>query len=281
MGIDLHGAADLHCHFGPDPHYERSIDALDAAKEAAAAGHAAVVLKSHSYPTAALATIIRRSLPDLEVFGGVCCDYEVGGMNPAAVETSLLLGGKIVWLPTMSSKQDWDTGVGAQVGLTGPGISVLDDDGNLTAETNEIMDLIASHGAILATGHVTKEEHFAVTKAFAGRGTVLVTHAMEELAGPNLNIAECVELADLGAHIELCALTCQGYLATRAPAEIAACIDAVGADRVTLGSDFGQARNLPPAAGLQTYADALFDEGVKEADIHKMVSVNPVRVLGL
>jgi hypothetical protein len=26
--IDLAGAADLHCHFGPDAHRERSVDAL-------------------------------------------------------------------------------------------------------------------------------------------------------------------------------------------------------------------------------------------------------------
>ena len=33
---------------------------------------------------------------------------------------------------------------------------------------------------------------------------------------------------------------------------------AVGIERVTLGTDFGQASNEPPAAGMQTFADALF-----------------------
>ena len=31
MSVDLAGAADLHCHFGPDPHRERSVDAFEAA----------------------------------------------------------------------------------------------------------------------------------------------------------------------------------------------------------------------------------------------------------
>ena len=34
VSVDLTGAADLHCHFGPDPHRERSVDAFEAAREA-------------------------------------------------------------------------------------------------------------------------------------------------------------------------------------------------------------------------------------------------------
>ena len=71
--IDLTGAADLHCHFGPDAHRERSVDALDAARDAAAARHAAVVLKSHDYPTAALAAVVDRVIDGVRVSGGICC----------------------------------------------------------------------------------------------------------------------------------------------------------------------------------------------------------------
>jgi Family of unknown function (DUF6282) len=56
--VDLTGAADLHCHFGPDAYRERSVDALEAARDAAGARHSALVLKSHDYPTAALATVV-------------------------------------------------------------------------------------------------------------------------------------------------------------------------------------------------------------------------------
>ena len=38
-------------------------------------------------------------------------------------------------------------------------------------------------------------------------------------------------------------------------------------ERVTLGTDFGQKINPRPAAGLQTYADALFAEGLTEAEM--------------
>ncbi len=279
--VDLTGAADLHCHFGPDAHRERSVDALEAARDAASAGHAAVVLKSHDYPTAALATIVDRVVDGVRVFGGICCDREVGGVNPAAVEAALRIGARIVWLPTLSSHQDQLNGVGPALGIPGPGISVVDEGGALLPETLAVLDLVAEHDAILATGHVTRDEHLAVTRAFGGRGKVLVTHALEELAGPNLSVADCIELGDLGANIELCALTCIGALATRDPADMAAAADAIGVDRCTLATDYGQRANARPATGFQTYADALVAAGLDEADVRRMACTNPLALLGL
>lgn len=279
MPVDLTGAADLHAHFGPDPHRARSVTGLEAAQQAAAAGHAAIVLKSHDTPSAGLAAALDPLVDGLAVFGGVCCDHEIGGMNAAAIEVALRLGARIVWLPTLSSAQDVANGVAAQLGIPGPGLRVTDADDRLTPETEAILDLVAEFDAVLATGHVSAAEHLAVTRAYAGRGKVLVTHAMEELAGPNLDAAQCAELASLGAHIELCALTCVGALATRPVDDLVACIRAVGVERVTLGTDFGQGLNEPPAAGLQTYADALFAAGLTEADIRRMACTNPNALL--
>jgi Family of unknown function (DUF6282) len=279
--IDLTGAADLHCHFGPDAHRERSVDALEAARDAADAGHAAVVLKSHDYPTAALAAIVDTVVDGVRVFGGICCDREVGGVNPAAVETALRLDAKIVWLPTLTSHQDQLNGVGAQLGIPGPGLSVVDDDGALLPETLAVLDLVEDAGAILATGHVTWEEHLTVTKEFGTRGQMLVTHALEELAGPNLSIEQCVELADLGATIELCALTCLGALATRPPQVMAAAARTIGVGRCTLATDFGQKANVPPAEGFQSFADALAAEGLAEGELRTMACTNPCELLGI
>jgi hypothetical protein len=279
--IDLTGAADLHCHFGPDAHRERSVDALDAARDAAAARHAAVVLKSHDYPTAALAAIVDRVVDGVRVFGGICCDREVGGVNPAAVETALRVGAKIVWLPTLTSRQDQLNGIGEQLGIPGPGLSVVDDDGTLSSDTHAVLDLVAAHDAILATGHVTWLEHLEVTKEFGRRGKVLVTHAMEELAGPNLTVEQCTELADLGATIELCALTCLGALATRPPGEMARAASTIGAERCTLATDYGQKANVRPAPGFQDFADALLAEDLDERAIRRMACDNPCALLGL
>jgi hypothetical protein len=282
MSVDLTGAADLHCHFGPDPHRARSVDAFEAASEAGAAGHRAVVLKSHDSPTPSLAWAVQRAVGDaISVFGGICCDREIGGVNPAAVEVALGLGARIVWLPTLSSRQDFENGVAAQLGIPGPGIVVTDRDDQLLAETHDVLALVKEHDAILATGHVSAAEHYAVVRAFARSGKVLVTHATEDLAGPNLTPAQCRELADLGAWIELCAMTCIGGLATRTVAEMVETVRAVGVARVTLGTDFGQKINPHPAAGLQTYADALYAEGLSEDEIRRMACANPCELLGV
>jgi hypothetical protein len=217
----------------------------------------------------------------IRVFGGICCDREVGGINPAAVEAALATGARVAWLPTLSSEQDQRNGVAAQLGIPGPGLRVTGGDGELTTDARAVLDLVAEHDAVLATGHIGADEHLAVAEAFGRRGRLLVTHAMEELAGPDLTIAQCVELADLGATIELCAMTCIGGLATRKPAELAACARAVGPERCTLATDYGQQVNPHPAAGLQQWADALVSEGLSGAEVRRMACANPAALLGL
>ena len=282
MSVDLTGAADLHCHFGPDAHRERSVDAFEAADEAKTAGHRAVVLKSHDFPTASLAWAVQHEAGDgISVYGGICCDREIGGVNPAAVEVALGLGARIVWLPTLSSRQDFENGIAAQLGLPGPGLVVTDADDALLPETRDVLALVREHDAILATGHVSAAEHYAVVKDFARTGKVLLTHATEDLAGPKLSAQQCRELAELGAWVELCAMTCIGAFATKSIGEMIETITAVGTDRVTLGTDYGQKVNPHPAAGLQTYADALFAEGLTETEIRTMACTNPCALLGI
>ena len=241
MSVDLTGAADLHCHFGPDPHRARSVDAFEAAREAAAADHRAIVLKSHDSPTASLAWAVQRDVGDaISVFGGICCDREVGGMNPAAVEVALGLGARIVWLPTLSSRQDFDNGVAAQLGIPGPGIVVTDADGELLPETHEVLALVREHDAVLATGHVSAAEHYAVVREFARTGKVWSPTRPRISRARSSTPRSAAELADLGAWIELCAMTCIGGLATKTVGQMVETIRAVGVERVTLGTDFGQ-----------------------------------------
>jgi hypothetical protein len=279
VSVDISGAIDLHCHFGPDAHRERSVTALEAAAQARDAGHAAVLLKSHTEPTAQLARIVADAVDGIDVYGGVCCDHEIGGLNPAAVETALGLGGRIVWLPTLSSRQDVVNGVAAQLGIPGPGLVVVDDDGAILPVVEEIAALCRDHGAVLATGHTSAEEHAAVARAFGRRQPVLVTHAMEDMVGPKLNAPELAELADLGAWIELCALTCVGALATRPVADLAGAARLVGPERCTLASDYGQAMNVAPVEGLQMFADLMAAEGVGADAIRTMVVANPAALV--
>jgi hypothetical protein len=279
--VGLDGAADLHCHFGPDPRFERTVDALGAARDAAAAGHAAVVLKSHDEPTASLAHAVDEMVEGVAVYGGVCCDREIGGLNPVAVEVALRLGAKIVWLPTLSSQQDVENGLAAYLGMPLQGLRVIDDDGALLPDTQHIIDLVGEHGAVLATGHISTEEHFAVAQAAVGRASVLATHVREGHSGPDLSIEECRALADLGVTLELVAATCLSSHASRSLDDVIDTIKAIGPEHFTLATDYGGKGKPRPAPGFASYVDELWSAGVSERDLRCMACDNPQRLLGL
>jgi hypothetical protein len=279
--IVLDGAIDLHCHFGPEtvigvPH---SVDAFEAARDAAELGFAAIVLKSHDFPSNAVAYAVAQSVDDVVVHGSICCDFCVGGLNPAAVETALRDGAAIVWLPTISSQQDVINGVAAMLNIPGPGIELLDDAGRLRDEVEEILALVAQYDAIAATGHTSAAEHFALARNFAHRGRLVVTHAMNAGAGPHLSVQDCIELAELGAYIELAAATC---MAGHGPSvgEVVKAIEAIGYEQIVLSTDYGWNAELPrPAPGLHEYVDALWELGAPEAHLRNMTCDNPARLL--
>src|SRR5262249_21186755 len=186
-------------------------------------------------------------------------DFCIGGVNPGAVETALRDGAAIVWMPTISSQQDVENGVAALLKIPGPGIQLLDDQDRLRPEVSEVLDLIAQYDAIAATGHTSTAEHFALACEFAGRGRLVVTHAMNARAGPPLTMAECVELAELGAYIELAAATCMDSHGPSA-FDVVKAIGKIGPERVVLSTDYGWNAALPrPAAGMQSYVDTLWE----------------------
>src|ERR1041385_4988127 len=80
----LNGVIDIHAHSDPDS-TARSIDAIDLAKLAKSRGMRGLVLKNHYESTAALAYIVRKEVPGIEIFGGIDLNLTVGGINPEAV----------------------------------------------------------------------------------------------------------------------------------------------------------------------------------------------------
>src|SRR5512136_2667235 len=98
----LRGAIDMHLHPGPDM-FPCRVDALEAAKQARQVGMRAIVIKNHTYPTTPLAMMVAQLVPEVAVFGSICLDDDIGGLNADAVEKHAGMGARVVWMPTFSS----------------------------------------------------------------------------------------------------------------------------------------------------------------------------------
>jgi hypothetical protein len=274
----IHGSIDMHVHMAPDPHIARSVDAFQAAAQAEAAGMRAIVLKSHDYPTTPLATVVGQHFHKVAVIGSLCLDFAVGGLNPAAVEVSALLGSRVVWMPTFSAAYDMK-----KRGLGPGGISIVDERGNVLPVVIDILKIIKQNEMVVATGHVGIGEISALLDEARklGISKIVITHALEPRFGATLSVEQQKQMAAKGAYIEhtyLSTLPSGGGIGSKSLVEA---IRAVGAEHCILTTDLGQKENPPPAEGMKAAIATLLDCGLGEDDITVMLKTNPARLLVL
>ncbi|MBS1678998.1 MAG: hypothetical protein JST08_16595 [Actinobacteria bacterium] len=287
----LRGAVDLHIHPSPSP-YPRRVDAIGAAEAAARHGMRAIVLKSHHSDTAMLIDAFAdRGLAEIPVTvkGGVVLNSQVGGINPHAVALSLAMGGRIVWLPTISAPPHIaSTGHAfptATVDLPEePPVDVWADaeGGELKPELHEILAMLAKADAILASGHVGAASIVATFEAAhaAGVRRLLVNH-------PNFIVdvgsAEARRLVELGAYIEHEASMYDERSKFHAYGieTLEGWIELAGPEHTVLASDLGQANNPLPPESLALIAERLSANGTAAEDLRALLARNPARLLGL
>lgn len=284
----LEGAVDLHVHPAPSP-YPRRVDPIGAAAAAAEAGMRAIVLKSHHSDTAMLIEALReRGLDEvpLEVYGGVVLNSQVGGINPHAVSLSLAMGGRVVWLPTISSPAHLASSghfPTATVNLLDEEpIDVWGADGELLPELRTILGLIAEADAVLASGHVPPRSIVAAFEAAreAGVKRLLVNH-------PNFIVdvssEEARRLVELGAYIEheVSMYDESSKFHSFGIETLEEWIEIAGLEHTVLASDLGQANNPLPPESLQLIASRLVGNGMAADDVKGLLARNPARVLGL
>jgi uncharacterized protein DUF6282 len=289
----IQGAYDLQVHVAPDVIARRSDD-VDLAKDFLARGLRGFVLKSHYIPTAERAKVVARAVPGIESFGAISLNHSIGGLNPVALEIAGRSGNKIVWFPTVDAANETagrlDGGSEklpfwakiqreiAAAGIVRPPITVLDSDGNISAETHQCLELIAKHDMILATGHLGRQEIFPLVALARKLGVtrIVITHA--EFPSQNLTGAEQRELAGMGAIIEHCFTT---YHTNKATWEaVSANIRQVGVERSMLSTDLGQATNPPVAEGFAMFAQKLLDASFTVPEINKMAALVTASLLG-
>ena len=283
--VDIEGAVDLHCHPYPDL-FPRLADDFDIVRAARDAGMRAIVLKCHHENTVSRAYLVQRVIPGIRVYGGIVLNYYVGGINPAAVEAALRLGGKEVWMPTV------DAGYHAEVhGGTGgydsqkggrsqaEGIWVADRDGKLRPEVMEVLELAAEHGAILGTCHLAPREIVSLVRQARSAGVekIVITHPYFRV--PNFDLDTLEEVARLGAMPEFGYCTVSPAWQYAAVDKIAESIARIGAARCLLVSDTGQRHNPLPSEALRIFAQTVFEKGVPLNDVIRMITENPLELL--
>jgi hypothetical protein len=234
-------------------------------------------------------------VPGVRAIGTITLNWAVGGMNALAVEIAAREGARIVWLPTVDSPAETAGRTEPKPGdkvplwaklqheLRGLGFSVepvlvRGEDGSLLPETRAVLAAIARHGLILATGHLGREDIFAVVDGAleAGVETIVVTHP--EFPAQDFSLAEQVALAEQGCLLERCLSTPHSGKTTYE--HVLDGIRAVGAAHTLLSSDFGNPHYPPVEDGLALWADHLLGAGFGEDEVHELIVGQSRRLAG-
>jgi Family of unknown function (DUF6282) len=281
----VRGAFDLHIHVDPDV-VGRSVDDVTLAEQCRDRGLAGFGLKSHYTSTAERARVVNRVVPEVRAIGAITLNAAVGGLNPLAVEIAAREGARIVWLPTVdavneASARDREYPPGAHVpmwvaiqrelrdaGMEPPPVPVVDEGGAPLSELHAVLAVVERHQLVLATGHLARDEIFAVVDAALATGIrdVVVTHP--EFTSQDLSIADQVALAERGALLERCFTT--PHTGKCSWEHVFEGIRATGAERNLLSTDLGQPANPPVVDGLALFADRLLEGGFTEKEVRTM-----------
>ena len=286
----LQGAIDLHQHAAPSL-FERVTDDIGLAAEARARGMRGVLLKAHEQDTTGRAALVRRQVSGIEAYGGIVLNHHTGGLNPAAVDNSIKLGARMVWMPTLSAQHHIDHFGGSHFGKAmkgrtetrtpARGIGVLDAAGVVVPAAREILDLIADAGICLSTGHLSPREIMALVREArrAGVTRILVTHPDLTLTG--LTVEDQKALAAEGAVLEKDIIVMMPAWQSLSLEQMTKSIREIGPQHCVLATDFGQLHHPMPPEGLRMFVQMLLEQGIGPDEIRTMIVDNPARLLNL
>jgi len=295
----LRGAYDTHIHVAPDV-VARIVDDVTLAQRFATLGMDGFILKSHYTATAERASVVRAAVPGIGALGAIVLNRAVGGMNPLAVEVAAREGARTVWLPTVDSvneshERDVDparAGRGEvkvpvwvklqlelrEQGIEIPPVPVVGDTGAVLPETRAVFERIAHHGLLLATGHLSRDEIFAVVDAALDTGVTQIVITHPEFPAQSLGVEDQRALAAKGALLERCMTT--PHTGKIAWGEWIANIRACGPEHSVLSTDLGQVFNPPVEDGMGIMVDRLLAAGFNDEEVKVMAVANTRRVAG-
>jgi hypothetical protein len=291
----VRGAFDPHVHVAPD-FAPRRITDLKLAERCVEVGLAGFGLKSHYTATAERAAVVRAAVPGAQALGTITLNHAVGGLNATAVEVAARQGARIVWLPTVSSVNEFGEIEAADpdgkvpvwvrfelelraAGVRPKPVPVVDRDGAPVPELLEVLAVVAAHDLVLATGHLSREEIFIAVDAAvqAGVRTIVVTHP--EFPTQRVSPSDQEKLAENGVLMERTFTT--PYTGKCTWEALFKATRAVGARNTVWGSDLGQVFNPPVEDGLAIMADRFLEAGFSEEEVRIMAVENTRRLAGV
>ncbi len=286
----VRGAFDLHVHVEPDV-IPRRIGDLELARRFAERSLAGFVLKSHYFPTAERAAVVRKAVPGVEALGALVLNHAVGGLNPLAVELAARSGARFIWMPTVDAANEAHEAQASpgrklplwaklqlelhQAGLAQPPLGVLEG-GRVRPEVRQVLRVVARHRLVLATGHLGRAEILALFEAAReeGVGQVVITHP--DYPTQDLPLDEQRYLARQGAFLERC--FAPSY-SEKVPWErLFEGIRETGVAQNFLSTDLGQPQNPPVEDGLALFADRLLQAGFTPEEVRTLAVDNPRRL---
>lgn len=277
----LDGAIDAHVHGAPDV-FERRMNVVELARDAAAQGMAGLLLLNHFSDTTPQAAIVEALVDDITVKGGLKLNHPAGGLNPEAVRIALELGAAKIDMPTQQAANE----LRAKGDDPKEGITVTAGD-ELRPAVHDILGLVGDTDATIATGHLSPREIRTVTAAALDHGIQQPVVSHPTLPSIDLPVDVQVHLAAQGAMIEYCYVTTTDVLSShfegwepQAPADLLEQAHEVGPESVILATDFGQPGNPAPADGLREFVAAAIEFGFSEREVAQMVQENPRQVYG-
>ncbi len=286
----LRGGIDIHVHQAPSLFHRHYF--VDVVRDARDKGLRAVVLKSHHMMTTDRALWAREKVEGIDVFGSIVLNLVHGGLNPFAVDHALRMGAKVVWMPTIDTVMQERVfgqlgGYGSRQSVPLPdfyadarALTLTDASGELVPGLAECLKLIKQYDAVLAVGHVTPEETFALVRAAAAAGISKIVIDHPYLPFTDLGeLDKQQELVSLGATLNYAfsMLTPKWYCVS--VPELVKNMQAIGPEHIVLSSDLGQVHNPLPAEGLRSYVQILLEEGVADDDIDLMFRQNTANLL--
>jgi hypothetical protein len=237
---------------------------------------------------------VSAAVPGIRALGAISLNRGVGGINPLAVEVAAREGARTVWLPTVDSvneshERDGPPGAAVPVwvklqrelreqGIEIEPVPVVDGAGAVLPETREVIRRVAKHGMVLATGHLARDEIFAVVDAAIEEGVELIVITHPEFPSQNLSRDDQAALAGRGALLERCFTTPHtGKVEWERWIEN---IRAAGAENSVLSTDLGQTFNPSVEDGMALMVQRLLEAGFSEDEVHVMAVANSRRVAG-